>query len=107
VAEEPSLEGWDPEIGPDLSLADVVDLAFRYRGNTTVVKTDGSLLVGYVFNREADRREPYLQMFEEGGDGPITIPYADVRTIRFTGRDTAAGTSWKAWLERRKAAKRG
>jgi hypothetical protein len=40
-------------------------------------------------------------MLDEDGNGPVTIPYSQLRTIRFTGRDTAAGTSWKAWVERR------
>jgi len=103
---EDSLEGWAPAIGPDLPLATVVDLAFDYRGNITVVKADGAEIVGYVFNRDARGTEPRLQMFDEEGNGPIAIPYAQIRAIRFSGRDTAAGTSWKAWVDRREAAKR-
>jgi hypothetical protein len=102
-----TLEGWLPEIGPELSLAQVVDLAFDYRGNTTIVRRDGSELVGYVFNRDAGATEPYLLMFDEEGNGPIRVAYAQVLSLRFSGRDTAAGTSWKAWTERREAAKRG
>jgi hypothetical protein len=44
-------------------------------------------------------------MFDQAGSGPFEIPYAQVRTIRFTGRDTAAGTSWKAWVQRHEAEK--
>ena len=46
-------------------------------------------------------------MFDEAGEGPITIPYAEVATIKFTGKDTAAGSSWKAWVERREKEKAG
>jgi hypothetical protein len=99
--DEPSLEGWAPEPGPALALGRIVDLAFDYRGNTTVVKTDGSELEGYVFNRTAEVAEPFLQMFDGAGEGPIRIPYREIRTIRFTGKDTAAGTSYTAWLRRR------
>ncbi len=100
-----TLEGWVPEIGEYLTLAEVVEFAFDYRGNTTVVKTDGTELVGYLFNRNASAPRPYIQMFDEAGEGPITIPYAEIATIKFTGKDTAAGNSWKAWAERREKEK--
>ena len=44
-------------------------------------------------------------MFDLDGAGPLTIPYAEIRTIRFTGRDTAAGNSYAAWLRAKEAAK--
>jgi hypothetical protein len=96
-----SRQGWDPEIGPSLTLEEVVEQAFDYRGNTTIVTRDGAEIVGYIFNRNASVPEPYLQYFDEAGEGPFTLRYADIATIRFTGRDTAAGQSWKAWVERR------
>ncbi len=96
-----SLEGWEPEIGPDLPLARVIDLAFDYRGNTTVVKTDGTEVVGYIFNRNAEAPDPYIQLVDLRGEGPIRIRYAEIRTIRFTGRDMAAGNSYAAWLRRK------
>src|SRR5262245_23559289 len=95
-----TLEGWVPEIGPGLSLADVVDKAFDYRGNVTVVLTDGS-----QSNRNADAPEPFVQLSDLSGGGPHTIPYREIRTIRFTGRDTAAGNSYAAWLRAKEAAK--
>ena len=96
-----SRQGWTPEIGPGLTLADIVEQAFDYRGNTTIVTRDGAEIVGYVFNRNAGVPEPYLQYFDEAGEGPFTLRYAEIATIKFTGRDTAAGNSWKAWVERR------
>jgi hypothetical protein len=102
---EPSLEGWAPEPGEATPLARIIDLAFDYRGNTTVVLRGGGELEGYVFNRNADVPEPYLEMFDMEGRGPIRIAYADVRTVRFTGKDTAAGKSYAAWLARREAEK--
>jgi hypothetical protein len=96
-----SLEGWVPEISEALPLSRVIDLAFDYRGNTTVVLADGMELHGYLFNRDADAAEPFVQMFDAAGAGPYTIRYAEIRTIRFTGKDTAAGNSYAAWLRRR------
>ena len=100
-----SLEGWVPQINDYTSLREVVDFAFDYRGNTTVVKKDGSEVVGYIFNRDADVPEPFIQFFDEQGNGPFTIPYRDIATIKFSGKDTAAGNSWKAWVERKEKEK--
>ena len=94
---ETTLEGWTPEPGPDLPLERIIDLAFDYRGDTTVVLTDGTELSGYVFNRNADAGEPFVQMFDADGAGPRAIPYSRIRTIRFTGRDPAAGNSYALW----------
>ncbi len=98
---EKSLEGWTPEPSDDLPLARIIDVAFDYRGDTTVVKTDGTEIDGYIFNRNAEASGPFIQMFDAAGAGPFTIPYADIRTIKFTGKDTAAGNSYAAWLKRR------
>ena len=100
-----TLQGWVPEIGEFLTLAEVIDLAFDYRGNTTVVKADGAEIEGYVFNRDHEAPEPFIQIFDVAGNGPIRIPYSEIRNIRFTGRDMAAGNSWQAWLERREREK--
>jgi hypothetical protein len=105
--DERSLEGWDPPFDPELPLARVVDLAFDYRGNVTVVRTDGTEVEGYLFNRDAEAPEPYVQLFDKDGAGPIVIPYAHIGTIRFTGKDTAAGLSYAAWLRRKEAEKAG
>jgi hypothetical protein len=94
-----------PEPSPNLALAQVVDLAFDYRGNVTVVGTDGTEIEGYLFNRDAEVDDPFVQLFDRDGAGPITIPYARIRTIRFTGRDTAAGQSYAAWVRRKEAEK--
>jgi len=96
-----SLEGLVPEIGPYLTLEEVIEFAFDYRGNTTIVRTDGTEVVGYVFNRNNLVPEPFIQFFDEKGDGPFTLPYAHIVTIKFTGKDMAAGNSWKAWLARK------
>ena len=101
MAEGKSREGWEPEIGRGLSLAEVIEEAFDYRGDVTVVGTDDTEMVGYLFNRDGDVAEPFIQMFDQTGTGPIRIPYAEIRTIRFTGRDTAAGKSYEAWLRRK------
>ena len=100
-----SLEGWVPEIGAYLTVDEVIEFAFDYRGNTTIVKTDGTEVVGYVFNRNRSVPAPFIQFFDERGDGPFTLPYSQIANVTFTGKDTAAGNSWKAWLLRREREK--
>jgi hypothetical protein len=102
---EKSLEGWTPEPDAELSLAQIVDLAFDYRGNTTIVLRDGARLYGYVSNRDAEAGTPYLEVIDAEGGGPHRLAYADIRTVHFTGRDTAAGKSYAAWLARKEAEK--
>ena len=100
-----TLEGWVPQIGPYLTLGEVIDFAFDYRGNTTIVTKNGTEVVGYIFNRDARSAEPFLQYFDERGEGPFMLPYSAVATIKFTGKDLAVGNSFKAWLERKERQK--
>lgn len=102
-----SLEGWVPQVGEYLTLAEVIEFAFDYRGNVTVVKTDGTEIVGYVYNRDRGVPTPFVQFFDEDGGGPFTLPYAEIANVKFTGKDPAAGNSWKAWLERRERERAG
>ena len=104
---EKSLEGWAPEPDVEMPLARIIELAFDYRGNITVVRRDGTELEGYVFNRDSEALTPYLEMFDADGGGPHRVPYVEVRTILFTGKDTAAGKSYAAWLARKQAEKTG
>ncbi|HXD98103.1 MAG TPA: hypothetical protein VN646_16260 [Candidatus Acidoferrum sp.] len=103
--EDKSLEGWSPEIADAETLAAVVEHAFDYRGDITLDLDDGRRIDGYLFNRNRDVAEPFVQMFERGEVTPSTIPYARIRAVRFTGKDTAAGNSYAAWLRLRQAAK--
>ena len=100
---ERTLEGWVPSEDDDL--IEVIDQAFDYRGDVTVVHRDGREIVGYVFNRDPHVARPFVQMFPVGSDDAVTIDYVDIRAIRFTGRDTAAGNSYAAWLRRREVEK--
>src|ERR671931_611635 len=54
MLEDRSLEGWSPVVGRDATLEEIVDLAFDYRGDVTVVRRDGAELTGYLYNRNRD-----------------------------------------------------
>lgn len=93
-------EGWDAPVATDADRRAAIEAAFDYRGDVTIVLADGRSLTGYVYNRDRDAADPYLMVFDPGG-ASHTVRYADVRTIRFTGRDTAAGASYEAWRQRK------
>ena len=105
VEQERSLEGWDPGVvdGPDLAF--VIERAFDYRGDVTLVRRDGREVVGYVFNRDVQVPQPFVQMLPRDGGETVRILYTEIASIRFTGRDTAAGNSYAAWLRSREALK--
>jgi hypothetical protein len=100
-----SLEGWAPEIADDETLAAVVEHAFDYRSDVTIATRGGLLRVGYVFNRRRDVSVPFLEILPAAGGPAETIAYAEIQSIAFTGRDTAAGNSYAAWLKRKQAAR--
>ncbi len=101
MADDASLRGWEPTLGGELTLADVVEHAFDYRGDVTVDRVDGTRVVGYLYNRDASAREPFVQLFETKSGASLTLPYTALANIRFTGRDTAAGQSYEAWKRSR------
>jgi hypothetical protein len=101
MTDEKSIQGWTPVMDGDMTVERLIDLAFDYRGNTTLVLTDGTEVTGYVFNRNKSGPEPFLQYFDEQGNGPFKLLYHQIKTIRFTGKDMAAGNSYAAYMERK------
>ena len=104
MPEELPLQVRGPVISKDLTLEEVIDLAFDYRGNVTISKMDGSEVIGYVFNRDQTVVAQFLEYLDEAGDGPYRLEYRDVSGIRFTGRDAASSMSLEARRTRKKRA---
>src|SRR5262245_41159400 len=50
MTEPRARQGWNPAIGDQETLAEVVDAAFDYRGDVTITTRDGAEWVGYVCN---------------------------------------------------------
>jgi len=57
---------------------------------------------GYIFYRQTGRTLAYsrVRVFPKNSDTRISIPYSDIQALAFTGRDTAAGKGWEAWLRK-------
>jgi len=80
----------------DSRVAELVERAFDYRGYITLRRSDGSELVGFVYDRSAT----YVELFDEAATHRVRVPLAEVADIAFTGED-AARKSQQMW-ERRK-----
>ena len=106
--ERENLQGWIPELASEADIRAVIEKAFDYRGDITITRKsrdkdkDGSQLAGYLFDR---RIGPTLEtsfirlMLATSNDRPA-IPYSEIAAIAFTGRDTAAGKSYEAWVKK-------
>jgi hypothetical protein len=81
---------------------DAIDKAFDYRGDVTLTLTNEQLEC-FIFNREPKAMPPRIQVFIKGSEEPRLIPYADVLAIAFTGKDTADGKSWDAWVNKKES----
>jgi prophage tail gpP-like protein len=106
MTEEKSLEGWAPEVSDELTLEEVIERAFEYRGDVTISRTDGTAIVGFVYNRNRQSAEPYVEMLDASANSHLTMRYADIENVVFTGRDTSAGKSFEAWQRRRESARK-
>ena len=100
---EQSLEGWAPDLADDASERDALEKAFDYRGDVTLGLAGGEALVGYVCNRDFTAASPWIEIWVAEDDGPRRLSCADVEALSFTGRDTANGRSWEAWVAKWKA----
>ena len=96
------VEGWVPELATEDDLRAALEEAFDYRGDVTITHKDGSRVEGYVFDRRsgATLAESVVRVIPQDGSGKIAIPYSDIAGLAFTGRDTAAGKSWEAWVRK-------
>ena len=96
------VEGWVPEVASEADLRAALEEAFDYRGDVTITRKDGSRVEGYVFDRRsgATLAESVVRVIPQNTRDKIAIPYSDIAALEFSGRDTAAGKSWEAWVRK-------
>jgi len=97
-----SLEGATFTFQSEAERQEGIDKAFDYRGDVTLTLANETV-EGYIFNREPKAVPPRIQVFIKGSDEPRIIPYADITAIAFTGKDTADGKSWDAWVSKKES----
>jgi len=87
----------------DAELQAAIEKAFDFRGDVTILTRDGRRIEGYVFDRRPGESVRLLP--KDGGGRKLTVAYADIADLQFTGRDTAAGKSWEAWVKKHRERK--
>jgi len=96
------LEGWVPELAGDEEVRQALEKAFDYRGDVTITRKDGSKIEGYIFDRRTGKTlaDSAVRLFPRDADQKISIPYSEIAALAFSGRDTAAGKSFEAWVRK-------
>jgi len=96
------LEGWIPALASEEELRRALEKAFDYRGDVTITRKDGSKIEGYLFDRRSAStlKDSVVRLYPRNSNEKISISYADIAALAFTGRDTAAGKSWEAWMKK-------
>jgi len=100
--EREQLEGWIPTLADEEDLRQALEKAFDYRGDITITRKDGSKIEGYLFDRRTGKtlQDSQVRLYPKNSGEKISIAYADIASLAFTGRDTAAGKSWEAWMKK-------
>ena len=96
------LEGWIPELATEDEIRAALEKAFDYRGDVTITRKDGSKVEGYVFDRRTGKTlaDSVVRLYPKDSGQKMAIPYADIAALAFSGRDTAAGKSFEAWIKK-------
>ena len=96
------LEGWVPELAGEEEVRQALEKAFDYRGDVTITRKDGSKVEGYIFDRRTGKTlaDSAVRLFPKDTDQKISIAYSDIAALSFSGRDTAAGKSFEAWVRK-------
>jgi hypothetical protein len=100
--EHENLQGWIPDLATEADIRAVIEKAFDYRGDVTVTKKDSSQLTGYLFDRRIGKTldDSVIRLMLASNIDRPAIPYSEIAAIEFTGRDTAAGKSYEAWVKK-------
>jgi len=91
---------WPAETEEDLRTG--LEKAFDYRGDVTITRRDGTVIEGYLFDRRSGvtLHDSYVRIMPQNTTDKLKIRYSEIGGIAFTGRDTASGKSWDAWVKK-------
>ncbi|MCU1224037.1 MAG: hypothetical protein JWQ42_2130 [Edaphobacter sp.] len=100
--EREQLEGWVPELASETEVREALEKAFDYRGDVTITRKDGSKVEGYLFDRRSGSSlsDSFVRIIPTNSQTKVNVTYADIAALAFTGRDTAAGKTFEAWVKK-------
>src|SRR5689334_1799956 len=95
-----TVQGWVPQLASEDELRIALEKAFDYRGDVTLTLKNNSKFEGYLFDRTSgpSLATSFVRILPKDSTQKLKIAYADIAALAFTGRDTAAGKSWEAWV---------
>jgi hypothetical protein len=96
------IEGWVPELASADDIRVALEKAFDYRGDVTLTLKSGGKVEGYIFDRVAgpSLATSFVRLLPKTSNERLKVCYADISALAFTGRDTAAGKSFEAWIRK-------
>lgn len=100
--EHENLEGWIPQLASEEEVRIALEKAFDYRGDVSITLKNGNKIQGYVFDRRSGKTlaDSCVRIFPAGSDQKLSVAYADIAALAFTGKDPAAGKSYEAWVRK-------
>ena len=100
--ERENLQGWIPQLATEADVRAVIEKAVDYRGDVTITRKNGAEVTGYLFDRRIGPTlaDSIVRLMLPASNERPAIPYSEIAAIAFTGRDTAAGKSYEAWVKK-------
>jgi hypothetical protein len=97
-----TVQGWVPQLATEEELRIALEKAFDYRGDVTLTLKDNSKIEGYIFDRIAGKTltTSFARLLTKDANQKLKVSYANIAALSFSGRDTAAGKSWEAWVRK-------
>ena len=95
------LQGSVPQLATPDDLRAALEQAFDYRGDVLITRKDGASIEGYVFDRRGGKtlEDSVVRRLPKDGGEKVSVRYADIAALAFTGRDMAAGKNWETWVK--------
>ena len=99
--EREHLEGWIPNLATAEEIREALEKAFDYRGDVTLTLKDGRVIDGYVFDRKTGTtlENSVVRVIPSNERTKLSIPYAEIAALAFTGNDKAAGKRFEDWVK--------
>jgi hypothetical protein len=98
-----NLEGWVPSLASEDEIRTAFEKAFDYRGDLTITLKSGEQIEGYIFDRKNDGAtlaDCTVRVLRKNQPEKMKIAYSEIAALAFTGKDTAAGKSFAAWVKK-------
>jgi hypothetical protein len=98
------LQGWIVDSSRPDVLRQALEQALDYRGDITIArKSSAAAIEGYIFDIKAAKAaggEITVRLVPRNSDEHIAIPFSDIASLSFTGKDTASGKSFETWIKK-------